>query len=179
MTKPPLYVTPFDPHSASDELWAAFNDTRRALAAEFWRDEPILSDAEIRQEIQRIDPLWEFRRWVAMEGSEVAGYFRVAFRRPNTPNAPDHARFLWVGGGVRASSRRRGAGSLLLREVHRLMHTLDKTVLTMSSQAEPGHGFLRHVGAVEKHRTVEQRAVFAELDWSRLRQWEDALRLMI
>jgi len=175
MTKPPLYVTPFDPHSASDELWAAFNDTRRALAAEFWRDEPILSDAEIRQEIQRIDPLWEFRRWVAMEGSEVAGYFRVAFRRPDTPHAADHARFLGSGGMVRADARRRGAGSLLLREVHRLMHTLDKTVLTMSSQAEPGHGFLRHVGAVEKHRTVEQRAVFAELDWSRLRQWEDAV----
>ena len=87
MTKPPLHITPFDPHSASDELWAAFNDTRRALAAEFWRDEPILSDAEIRQEIQRIDPLWEFRRWVAMEGSEVAGSCRVAFRRPDTPNA--------------------------------------------------------------------------------------------
>jgi hypothetical protein len=50
--------------------------------------------------------------------------------------------FLWTGGGVRANSRRRGVGPLLLREVHRLMHTLDKTVLTMSSQTEPGHGFV-------------------------------------
>ena len=175
MTPLSLHITPFDPHGASDELWAALSDTRRALAAELWPDEPLLSDAEIRKEIQRIDPLWEFRRWVAMEGSEVAGSCRVAFRRPDTPNAADHARFLWAGGGVRANSRRRGAGTLLLREVHRLMHTLDKTVLTMSSQAEPGHGFLKHVGAVEKHRTVEQRAAFAELDWPRLRQWEDAV----
>jgi GNAT superfamily N-acetyltransferase len=53
------------------------------------------------------------------------------------------------------------------------MHTLNKTVLTMSAQTEPGHAFLKHVGAIEKHRTVEQRAVFAGLDWLRFRQWED------
>ena len=82
MTAPPIRITPFDPHSASDELWAAFNGTRRAIDAEFWPDEPVLSDAEIRREIDRIDPLWEFRRWVAMEGTEVAGSIRAVFRRP-------------------------------------------------------------------------------------------------
>ena len=55
------------------------------------------------------------------------------------------------------------------------MHALDKTVLTMSAQTEPGHGFLKHLGAIEKHCTVEQRAVFADLDWPRLRQWEAAV----
>jgi hypothetical protein len=159
MTPPPLHIAVFDPHSASDELWAALNDTRRALAAEFWPGEPILSDAETREEVQRIDPLWELRRWVAMEGAEVAGSCRVAFRRPNTPNAADHARFLWAGGGVRARSRHRGAGALPLREVHRVMHSLEKTVLTMSSQTEPGHRFLKRAGAIEKHCTVEQRGV--------------------
>ena len=53
------------------------------------------------------------------------------------------------------------------------MHALDKTVLTTSAQTEPGHAFIKHVGAVEKHCRVEQRAVFADLDWPRLRQWED------
>jgi hypothetical protein len=175
MTAPRIRITPFDPHSASDEIWAGFNGTRRAIDAEFWPDEPVLSDAEIRREIDRIDPLWEFRRWVAMEGTEVASSIRAVFRRPNTPNATDHAPFLWAVGGVRAKSRRRGAGTLLLREVHRLMHSLDKTVLTMPAQTEPGHAFLKHVGAVEKHCTVEQRAVFADLDWPLLRNWENAV----
>jgi GNAT superfamily N-acetyltransferase len=116
----------------------------------------------------------EFRRWVAMEGDEVAGSIRAVFRRPGTPNEKDYARFLWTGGAVRASSRRRGVGTLLLREVHGLMHALDKTVLTMTAQTELGHAFIRRLGAVEKHSTVEQRAVFADLDWPRLRQWEDA-----
>src|SRR6516165_10561356 len=147
--------------------------TRRDIAREFWPDEPILDDAETRREIVRTNPLVEFRRWMAMEGNEVAGWVRAAFRRPGTPNEKDYARFLWAGGGVRASSRRRGVGTLLLREVHSLMHALDKTVLTMSSATEPGHAFIKHVGAVAKRRTVEQRAVLADLDWPRLRRWED------
>jgi GNAT superfamily N-acetyltransferase len=168
-----IRIAPFDPHTAGDELWAAFNETRRAIAHEFWPDEPILDDTETRREVQTNNPMVEFRRWVAMEGNEVAGSIRAAFRRPGTPHEKDYARFVWAGGGVRASSRRRRVGTLLLREVHQLMHALDKTVLTMSAQTEPGHAFIKHVGAVEKHCRVEQRAVFADLDWPRLRQWED------
>ena len=146
-----IRIIEFDPHTASDELWAAFNETRRVIAHEFWPDEPILDDAETRREVQTTNPMVEFRRWVAMEGDKVAGSIRAAFRRPGTPDEKDYARFLWAGGGVRASSRRRGAGTLLLREVHQLMHALDKTVLTMSAQTELGHAFIKHVGAVEKH----------------------------
>src|SRR6516165_7634872 len=83
---------------------------------------------------------------------------------------------MWLGDLLlrpRQKSRRRGVGTLLLREVHQLMHALDKTVLTTSAQTEPGHAFIKHVGAVEKHCRVEQRAVFADLDWPHLRQWED------
>jgi len=170
-----IRIIEFDPHTASDELWAAFNETRRVIAHEFWPDEPILDDAETRREVQTTNPMVEFRRWVAMEGDEVAGSIRAAFRRPGTPDEKDYARFLWAGGGVRASSRRRGAGTLLLREVHQLMHALDKTLLTMNAQTEPGHAFIKHVGAVEKHCTVEQRAIFADLDWLVLRQWEDGV----
>src|SRR6516162_1878472 len=166
------HIALFEPHAASDQLWAAFNETRRAIAREFWPDEPILDDAETRREIVRTNPLVEFRRWMAMEGNEVAGWVRAAFRRPGTPNEKDYARFLWAGGGVRASSRRRGVGTLLLREVHSLMHALDKSVLTMTAHTEPGHAFIRRLGAVEKHSTVEQRAVFGDLDWVRLRRWE-------
>lgn len=174
MSRPPIRIALFDPLSAGDEVWAAFNDTRRALAAELWPSEPILDDAETQTEIRRIDPLWGSRRWIAMEGSEVAGAAWAAFRQQDAPGAACHAGFLWAGAGVRASSRRRGAGSLLLCEVHRLMHALDKTVVTMSAQTEPGHAFLEHVGAIKKHSALEQRAAFAEMDWPRLRHWEEA-----
>jgi hypothetical protein len=59
---PSIRVVPFDPQTASNQLWAAFHDTRRAVAAELWPSEPILSDDEIRTEMQQVSPLWEFRR---------------------------------------------------------------------------------------------------------------------
>jgi hypothetical protein len=94
LTNPSIRVVPFEPQTASDELWAAFHDNRRAVEAELWPSEPMLSDDEIRTEIRQVSPLWEFRRWLALEGAEVVGSVRVGFRRPGTPNAADHARSL-------------------------------------------------------------------------------------
>jgi hypothetical protein len=91
-----IRIEPFDPHTASDELWAAFNATRRAIAVELWPDEPVLDDTETRREVQTTNPMVEFRRWVAMEGDEVAGSIRAGFRRPGTANEEDYARFLWA-----------------------------------------------------------------------------------
>src|SRR5262245_24040099 len=52
-----IRIAPFDPHTASDGLWGAFNETRRAIAHEFWPDEPILDDAETRREVQTNNPM--------------------------------------------------------------------------------------------------------------------------
>jgi hypothetical protein len=81
-----IRIASFDPYTASDQLWAAFSETRRAIARQFWPDEPMLDDAETRREVQTTNPMVELRRWVAMEGDEVAGSFRAAFRRPGTPD---------------------------------------------------------------------------------------------
>jgi hypothetical protein len=104
----PIQIVPFDPHTASPERWAAFHASRRAVAAELLPGDPVLSDAETQFEMQRVDRLWEVRRWVALVGSELIGSIRVGFRRPGTPNAAEHAPFLGGGGAVRAEARRRG-----------------------------------------------------------------------
>jgi len=52
-----IHIAPFDPHPASDQLWGAFNETRRAIDREFLPDEPILDDAETRREVQRTNPM--------------------------------------------------------------------------------------------------------------------------
>ena len=168
-----IRVAVFDPHTASAALWAALHVARREISAELWPDEPILDDAETETEIRRGAPLMEIRRWLAMEGDEVVGSARASFRRPDTPNAEEHAPFLWAGGSVRARWRRRGIGTSLLGEVRDLMHALDKRVLTLSSDVEAGHAFIARVGAAEKHSTVQQRADVARIDWRRLREWED------
>src|SRR5262249_52391317 len=54
------HIALFEPHAASDQLWAALNDMRRAITREFWPDEPILDDAETRREILTTNPMVEF-----------------------------------------------------------------------------------------------------------------------
>ena len=94
-----IHIAEFHPRTASDKLWAAFNETRRAIAHEFWPDEPILDDVETRREVLTTNPMVQFRRWVAMEGDEVAGWIRAAFRRPGTPHERDYARLGPAGAG--------------------------------------------------------------------------------
>ena len=171
---PLIEIRAFDPHTASSELWHSFHDCRCAISAELDPDEPLLSDAETEIEMRRIHLLHDCSRWLALSESEVIGFASAGFRRPGSPDAAEHAPFLFAGGEVRAEARRRGAGSLLLGEIHSLMHTLDKSVLTLATHTESGYAFLAKVGATAKLTTVSSRAELLELDWPLLRQWEES-----
>jgi GNAT superfamily N-acetyltransferase len=171
---PEFQIIPFDVDTATPEIWAAFHVHRRAIAAELYPDEPILDDAEREHEMRKTDPLWDSRRWLAVDGRDVVGSAGTGFRRPETPNAQEHAPFLYGHGSVAAHVRRNGIGTMLLRQVHALMHARDKSVLTLSTDVDAGHAFLMHFGAAAKHTTLESRVLFNDLDWPRLRTWEDA-----
>jgi GNAT superfamily N-acetyltransferase len=171
---PRFQVIPFNVDAAGPDMWAALHAHRRAIAAEFQPDDPVLSDEEYVYEIRRTDPLWESRRWLALDGPDVIGFADAWFRRAGTPNAEEFARYLKCYGDVVATARRKGIGTRLLRPVHALMHALDKTVLTLSADADPGHGFLVRIGAAGKLSMTESRTLLDDLDWPCLRTWEDA-----
>jgi GNAT superfamily N-acetyltransferase len=171
---PRYQIVPFDVDAASPDLWAALHVYRRAITAELHPDEPVLSDAECEYEMRRSNPLWEVRRWLAIDRADIAGSAATFFRRAGTPNAEDHARFVRGFGDVRADARRQGIGTLLLQQIHALMHALDKSVLTLSAHTGAGHGFLTHAGAAAKNSSVESRARLAGIDWACLRAWERA-----
>jgi GNAT superfamily N-acetyltransferase len=170
---PPVQIRPFDPQTAGPEDWAAYHRFRRIISAELWPDDPLLSDEEKQTDMRETWPLWEERRWVALSGAEMVGTVSAGFRRPGTPNAEEHAPYLGCGGSVLADWRRQGIGTRLLREIHDLMRALGKTVLSMSADTEAGQAFLSHIGAIAKHTAIENRADLSQLDWPRLREWEE------
>ncbi len=45
---PSFQTHPFDPQTASAEVWSAYHVFRRTIAAELWPDDPVLSDDEVR-----------------------------------------------------------------------------------------------------------------------------------
>jgi GNAT superfamily N-acetyltransferase len=171
---PEFAIQVFDPQTASAELWAAFHAHRRVVHAELWADVPILGDAERETAMREAEPFMERLRWVALAGQEIAGFAGAGYRKPGTPDADAHAPYLFADGAVSAESRRQGVGTAFLREVLALMHRLDKTLLTLATDVEPGHAFLARTGAVPKHTNVEARAFFKELAWAALREWEEA-----
>jgi GNAT superfamily N-acetyltransferase len=170
---PRFQIAPFDPCSADPDAWAAFHAHRCAIAAELHPDDPVMGDDECADEMRRANPLSECRRWLATDGADAVGFAVAWFRRAGAPNAADHARFLKCDGSVLASARRSGIGTLLLRQVHTLMHETGKSVLTLYGETDPGHAFLTHAGAAPKLSLVESRTLLAHLDWPRLRTWED------
>ncbi len=164
----------FDPLTAERRSWDAYHVFRREVAAELRPGDPVFSDNEVEIEFRRPDPLWASRRWIGWAGEKIVGEMRVGFREPGSPFALDYAPFMGGGATVLAAWRHHGIATSLLRRTHVLMQELNKSVLTMSSHTDAGHAFMLGLGAEEKHRSVENRACFADLDWPRLRTWENA-----
>jgi GNAT superfamily N-acetyltransferase len=170
---PRIQIVPFDVDTASPDAWAALHAHRRVIAAEFDPDDPILSDAECELEMRQADHLWDNRHWLALDRADAVGFASAWFRRAGTPHAEEHARFLKCYGDVAATARRKGIGTLLVQQIHTLMHALDKSVLTLSAHMDAGHAFLTHIGAAAKHSMVECRSLLHDLDWPRLHAYED------
>jgi len=162
----------FDPERASAEEWA------QALA--YWRlrneedlpGEPLPDDAHTEHNVRQHTPLYVVHRvFVRDPQGTLAGSLNMSVRREGTPDHEAFAPFANVWGGVRRSHRRRGVGSLLLRELLMLMDAQGKTTATFNVHLPESHAFLAAIGATEKHRSMENRMAFAGLDEDALARW--------
>jgi GNAT superfamily N-acetyltransferase len=167
-------IAPFDAHAASRADWSSFHAYRRARQQEAWPDNPIPSDEQFEEDERDRDPLGEHLRFVARAPSVIVGSAWSYLLNRDSPNFPERARFLDAHVAVLGPWRGRGIGTRLLAAVHALMQAQDKTILTVATHEPDGHGFMRHLGAAEKTRSVENRLSIDSVDWGRLAQWESA-----
>src|SRR5262249_7141874 len=137
-------------------------------------DEPVLSDQEIEEDERDRDPHGDVLRWVAIDQDRIVGAGRTYLPRPDSPNFAENARFLYAHGAALGPWRHRGVGTRLLAHVHELMLRHDKSILTTGTQEPDGHGFLRHIGAIEKTRAIENRLLLGDVDWVTLEEWVTA-----
>jgi GNAT superfamily N-acetyltransferase len=165
-------TTVFDPQRASEADWGNFLAYWRLRTEEDFPGDPIAPDADTRQNVQRPNPLYVFHRVLAVgEHGEFIGSLSASFRREGTPEYEAFAPFLEAWGGVLRPHRRRGVAKALLRTLLALMEAHGKSVATIKAHLPEGYAFLQAIGAVEKHRTVENRMAFADLDWRALTRW--------
>lgn len=164
----------FAPKSATPEEWRAFHAYLRQRAMEENPDDPIIDD-DVRQRDMQIDwPLFETHRVLALIDGQIVGSLALWRRREGTPDYEAHARHITADAGVRKSARRRGIGTVLLRELAAFMRERGFVTATLSARAGDGTAFLASIGAVEKHRMIENRLDLARVDSRMLQAWEAA-----
>ncbi len=164
----------FDPISAGPAEWARVHAFRRARHAESDPDGPLLSDEEIEADAREPDPHYTQLRWLALEGEQAVGSLSTFLLTRDSPDFAERKRFLHVFGAVLQPWRRHGIARRLFAEVNQVMLAHGKTTLTMGTHEDDGHGFLRHIGAVEKLRWIENHVHVDDLDRLMLTRWEQA-----
>ncbi|QNK66624.1 GNAT family N-acetyltransferase [Variovorax sp. PAMC26660] len=166
-------TTVFDPPCASEAQWDNFLGYWRVRNAEDAPGDPTVSDADTRLNVLRPTPLHVVHRVMAAdEHGRFIGSVSMSTRKEGTPDWEALAPFVEAWGGVLRPHRRQGVASTLLRALLALMETQGKTTATLRAHLPEGHAFLRTIGAVEKHRAIENRLSFDGLDWEALGQWQ-------
>jgi len=169
---PHVATRSFFPKSATAEEWQAFHSYIRLRAAEEDPGEPVVND-EVRQRDMRIDwPLFEAHRVLAVVDGEIVGSLAMWTRRPGTPDYEAHARHITADAGVRKIRRRQGVGTALLGELAAFMRERGLATATLSARVGDGTAFLASIGAVEKHRMMENRLDLSRVDHRILQTWE-------
>ena len=162
----------FDPQQASADDWARFLVYWRLRNGEDRPGEPLLSDADTEHNVRQHTPLHVVHRLMARGANgDFIGSLNMSVRRDGTPDHAAFAPFVDAWGGVLRPHRRQGVASTLLRALLALMEEQGKTTATLKTHLPEGHAFLRAIGAVEKHRAMENRLPFAGLDWNALARW--------
>jgi GNAT superfamily N-acetyltransferase len=178
MTKTSLGASPrvvarvFSPKSATAEQWQAFHCYMRLRAAEEDPGEPVVADEARQRDMQINWPLFKAHRVLALIDGEIVGSLAMWTRRRGTPDYEAHAHHISADAGVLKSRRRQGVGTALLGELATFMRERGYTTATLSARVGDGTAFLASIGAIEKHRMVENRLDLSRVDEGILRAWE-------
>lgn len=121
--------------------------------------------------MKRPDP-FEFHFWYEISETGIAlSSFDGGSVKPENPEYETNKHLFWGQIYVRPKDRRRGIATLWLNVIAKLMDDRGATVVGMSADREPGHAFLKWLGAEAKLTEIESRLDFSEVDWAMVERW--------
>ena len=166
-----LRPTPVDPKTAEPAFWNRFHAMRRVRQNESRPEDPLVPDDLEEQQIKRDDPFHIRQRYeVAREGKMLSWLYCESIK-PGTPEYESNRQFLEVDIFVDPQHRRQRIATSWLPLVAQLMDRQGCTVLTLYSELESGHQFLKWIGAEPKLTEIENRLKLADVDWAMVKRW--------
>ena len=132
-----------------------------------------MPDHLVEIEMKHVKPFEiQYRYEIAIDGEMLSDFF-AATTKPGSPEYETNKQFMWVAVSVHPDHRRRGIGRSWIPLTLELMERHGCTTLTMASSEEPGHEFLKSIGAEGKSAGAENRLQLADVDWAMLQRWVD------
>ncbi len=111
-----------------------------------------------------------YRYEIASDG-EMLSWFGCSTIKPGAPGYDSNRHILNAGAEVRRDHRRQGIGRSWLPVLVELMERHGCTVLSLSTEEEAGHAFLKWLGAEARLSDAESRLQLADVDWPMVDRW--------
>ena len=124
---------------------------------------------EIRMKMAK--PFEDVYRYEIERDGQMLSWFGCGTAKPGAPGYEKNRHLMGASWAVAREFRRQGVGSLWLPIVLELMDRHGCTLLTLGSEEEPGHAFLKSIGAQPKLTDRESRLQLAEVDWDQVGRW--------
>lgn len=166
-----LVPAPVDPVTASQDFWNRFHELRRLRHIESRPDDPEEPDRWVELRMKKENPFELHEYYEVSQGDVMLGWFDGESVTPANPEYETNKHLFWADAYVRPDQRRRGVATLLLPVVTALMDRHGSTIAGMGAEHEPGHGFLRWLGAEPKMTEIESRLQLSDVDWQMLERW--------
>jgi mycothiol synthase len=161
----------FDPQRADAGAWARYHELRHIKHAEMRPDDPLEPDDVVEVRMKKAS-MFEARHHFEMSRD---GVMVSTFGSENvTPANPEYAtnkHLMWGDIYVRPEQRRKRVGASWLPTVIGLMKEHGCTVIGIGADRDPGHAFLKWLGAEPKLEEIESRLELADVDWSLMERW--------
>jgi mycothiol synthase len=162
-----------DAKTAPQEFWTRYHAYRRLRHAETRPDDPVQPDDLVEKEMKRDDPFEiKYRYEIARDGMMLS-WFNATTSKPGSPEYETSKHILWADASVHRDHRRRGLGRTWIPLALELMDRHGCTTLSMGTEEESGHAFLKWIGAEGKFSGAENRLKLSEVDWAMLRRWAE------
>ncbi len=167
-----------DPKTAPRDFWARYHAYRRLRHAETRPEDPVKPDDLIEKEMTREDAFDIRYRYEMARDGQLLSWFYASTSKPGSPGYDTNKHIMWADASVHLEHRRRGIGRSWMTIALELMERHGCTTLSMGTEEESGHAFLKWMGAEGRFSGAENRLELSTVDWAMVRRWaEDGPRL--
>ena len=167
-----------DTKTASEDFWKRYHAYRRLRHAETRPEDPVQPDDLVEKDMKRDDPFEIKYRYEISRDGVLLSWFNASTSKPGSPEYETNKHILWADASVHPDHRRQGLGRTWIPLALELMDRHGCTTLSMGTEEESGHAFLKWMGAEARLSGAENRLKLADVDWEMLRTWaEDGPRL--